>query len=93
LKLQSTGKITLIRVLLSNQGNLRSFRGFVGSLDLSSPDKLEITTHDKWVAVHPDNLIIVAALAIKVGKENTEIIGEVPDTGRYLDKMGLYELT
>ncbi len=82
-----------MKVFLSNQGNLRNFKGFVESLDLSEPGKLEISTHDKWVTVHPANLVIAAALAIKVGKEATEIIGEVPETGRYLDRMGLYNLT
>lgn len=82
-----------MRVFLSNQGNLRNFKSFVESLDFSNPDKLEISTHDKWVTVHPANLVLAAALAIRTGSENSEIIGEIPETGRYLDRMGLYELT
>lgn len=82
-----------MRIFLSNQGNLRNFKGFVESLDFSKPNKLEISTHDKWVTVHPANLVLAAALAIQVGSENTEITGEVPETGRYLDRMGLYALT
>ncbi len=82
-----------MKVFLSNQGNLRNFRSFVNSLDLSDPSKLEISTHDKWVTVHPANLVIAAALAIQVGKENATIIGQVPETGLYLDRMGLYDLT
>ena len=81
-----------MKVHFSNQGNLRNFKSFVESLDLSQPEKLEISTHDKWVTVHPANLVVAAALAIQAGKENTEIIGEVPETGRYLDRMGLYKL-
>ena len=82
-----------MKVFLSNQGNLRNFRSFTQSLDLSHPNELEISTHDKWVTVHPANLVLTAALAIKVGKENTTSVGRVPDTGRYLDRMGLYKLT
>ena len=82
-----------MKVFLSNQGNLRNFKSFIESLDLSYPEKLIISTHDKWVTVHPANLVVAAALAIQAGKENTEIIGKVPETGRYLDRMGLYELT
>lgn len=82
-----------MNIFLSNQGNLRNFRSFAQSLDLSHPNKLEISTHDKWVTVHPANLVLAAALAIQVGKKNTTIVGKVPDTGRYLDRMGLYELT
>lgn len=82
-----------MKIFLSNQGNLRNFKSFVESLDLSNPEKLEISTHNKWVTVHPANLVIAAGLAIQSGKENTEIVGEIPETGRYLDRMGLYELT
>lgn len=82
-----------MKIYLSNQGNLRNFRSFVGSLDLSNPDYLQISTHDKWVTVHPANLVLAAALAMQIGKENVEIVGKVPDTGIYLDRMGLYSLT
>lgn len=92
-KKHSTGKIVYMKIFLSNRGNLRNFKGFAESLDLSNPGKLEIATHDKWVTVHPANLVISAALAIQVGKSNAEIIGDVPETGRYLDRMGLFELT
>ena len=88
-----TGKISLMKIFLSNHGNLRNFKSFTNSLDLSEPNKLEISTHSKWVTVHPANLVLAAALAIKIGKKNTRIVGNVPDTGRYLDRMGLYELT
>ncbi|MCU0653009.1 MAG: ATP-binding protein [Candidatus Pacebacteria bacterium] len=81
-----------MKIFLSNQGNLRNFSAFAKSLDLSQPDKLEISAHDKWVTVHPANLVLVAALAIKAGKENSEIVGRIPETGRYLDRMGLYDL-
>lgn len=81
-----------MKIFLSNQGNLRNFRSFIDSLDLSNPKKLEISTHSKWVTVHPANLVLAAALAIHIGKNHSEILGRVPDTGRYIDRMGLYEL-
>lgn len=37
--------------------------------------------------------MLAASLAVKVGKMNCEIVGKVPDTGLYLDRMGLYKLT
>lgn len=82
-----------MEIHFNNQGNLRNIRSFVASLDLSNPEKLEITTHNRWITVHPANLALAAALAIKVGAENSQIVGDVPDTGRYLDRMGLYKLT
>lgn len=82
-----------MKIYLSNQGNLRNFRSFVNSLDLSDESSLEISTHDKWITVHPGNLVLVASLALQIGKENTEIVGDLPDSGRCLDRMGLYDLT
>jgi anti-sigma regulatory factor (Ser/Thr protein kinase) len=82
-----------MKLYLSNQGNLRNFQSFVKSVDFSNPSTLQIATHNKWITVHPANLVLAAALAMKIGRENTEIIGKVPITGRYLDRMGLYELT
>jgi anti-sigma regulatory factor (Ser/Thr protein kinase) len=82
-----------MRVHFSNRGNLRNFSSFIKSVDLSEPNKLEISTHPKWITVHPANLVLTAALAIKTGRTNTHVTGLVPDTGRYLDRMGLYGLT
>ncbi len=79
-----------MRIYFSNQGNLRYFGHFVQGLDFSEPEKLEIVTDERWVNVHPAHLVLAAALASKVGKKNTEIISDVPESARYLDRMGLY---
>lgn len=81
-----------MKIHFSNQGNLRNFQSFVERLDFSEPDKLEISTHDKWVTVHPANLVLAASLALRVGKERAQIMGAVPSSGAYLDRMGLYDL-
>lgn len=80
-----------MKIYFSNQGYLRNFQSFIRSLDLTSPDTLEITTHSTWVTVHPANLVVAAALALQVGKNNAQIVGGVPSTGAYLDRMGLYD--
>ncbi len=79
-----------MKIHFSNQGNLRNFRRFITALDFRSPEKLEIFTHSKWITVHPANLVLTAALALQAGKDNSEIIGEMPRSGAYLDRMGLY---
>ena len=81
-----------MNIYFSNQGNLRYFSHFVSELDFSRPDKLKIFTDERWVNVHPAYLVLAAALAKKVGRENAEIISGVPESARYLDRMGLYEL-
>ena len=79
-----------MKIHLSNQGNLRNFKSFVNSIDLADSSNLDITVHNKWITVHPANLVIVAALAKIAGKKNSKIIGNIPDTGLYLDQMGLF---
>lgn len=79
-----------MRIYFSNQGNLRYFGHFVQHLDFDNPEKLEIVTDERWVNVHPAHLVLTAALANKVGKENSEIVSNVPESARYLDRMGLY---
>lgn len=81
-----------MRMYFSNQGNLRYLGSFLERLDLSDPGFLEIETDKRWINVHPAHLVLAASLAKKVGKENTKIITRVPESARYLDRMGLYNL-
>ena len=80
-----------MKVHFSNQGALRNFKGFAESLDFSEPGKLEISMDERWTNVNPAQLALTAALALKVGKENAKIVGRVPVSARYLDRMGLYD--
>ena len=81
-----------MRIEYSNQGNLRYFGHFVRKIKLDNTNELEILTDERWVNVHPAYLVLAAALAKKVGKENSRIISKVPESARYLDRMGLYKL-
>lgn len=79
-----------MKAYISNQGSLRNFQTFLRSLDLSDDSVLDIYTHEKWTTAHPANLVIVAALALKVGCQSARIVNRVPQSGLYLDRMGLY---
>ncbi|QWB91216.1 MAG: ATP-binding protein [Candidatus Saccharimonas sp.] len=79
-----------MRIFLSNQAHLRNFSRFIKSIDFSNPDSLEVETHKKWITVHPAILAFTAALAIKTGKENSSIELPLPDNGKHLDSMGLF---
>ena len=81
-----------MRIYLSNQGNLRNIQTFLRSIDWSDEAKLEIATHDKWITVHPANLALTAALAIKVGKSSAEIKSIALPLTRYAPKIGWLDL-
>ena len=79
-----------MKVSFSNSDMLRNFSGFIKRLDFNEPNRLEITMNHRWTNVHPAGIVFVAALALKVGRENSKILGEVPTSAAYLDRMGLY---
>ena len=80
-----------MKIHFGNQGNLRIFKNFAESLDFDEPEKLEITMNEGWVNVSPAQLALAVALARKVGRANAEIVGEMPKSARYLDRMGLFD--
>lgn len=80
-----------MKIHFTNQGTLQNFRNFAETLDFDNPEKLEITMDEKWVSVNPAQLALTAALTLKIGKNNSKIIGPVPTSARYLDRMGLYD--
>ncbi len=80
-----------MKLHLSNSDYLGNFAGFLRSFDSSDPSRLEITTHRKWINVHPAILTLVAALACQAGRENVSIDEVTATSGHYLDRMGLFD--
>jgi hypothetical protein len=81
-----------MKVFLSYRDYLRNFEPFLRSFDPSDPTKLEVTTHDKWVNIHPVVLTMLAALSKTVKPENITIDEVKAASGHYLARMGLYEI-
>jgi len=81
-----------MKVHLSNYDYLRNFDVFLRSLDTSNPERLEITTNDKWIGVHPAILALVAAIGTGVKPENIEFDAITARSGHYLDTMGLFSI-
>jgi anti-sigma regulatory factor (Ser/Thr protein kinase) len=81
-----------MKIHLSNQGYLRHFDVFLSGFDPTEPDKLEISTNDRWISVHPAILTLVAALGLNVGAENTSFDEITAKSGHYLDTMGLFKI-
>jgi anti-sigma regulatory factor (Ser/Thr protein kinase) len=82
-----------MKVYLSTSDYLRNFDRFVNALDLSNHDSLHITSHPKWVNVHPAVLAFTAVLALTVGKQNVEFDDFTASSAHYLDRMGLFNFT
>ncbi len=81
-----------MKIHLSNYDYLRNFDVFLRGIDPSRPDKLEISTNNKWISAHPAMLTFIAALGLKVGPENVSFDEITARSGHYLDVMGLFKI-
>ncbi len=67
---------------------------FIRSFDTSNEKILEITSHKKWVSVHPVVLCIISALGLFMRKHGAKINYEKMEatSKHYFHRMGLFEL-
>lgn len=81
-----------MKIFLSNADYLRNFESFLKSFDSDKCDSLEITTHDRWVNVHPVILTMIAALSKTIDSKKITIDEITAKSGHYLDRMGLFKV-
>src|ERR1700683_534123 len=91
-KMYSTGRLTDMKIYLSNSAFIRNIDAVLRKFDPSDPSRLEISTHESWVSVHPVVLAMVAALGLKVGTENVVCDEIHAKSGGYLERMGLFDM-
>ncbi|MBI4450714.1 sensor histidine kinase [Candidatus Woesearchaeota archaeon] len=67
---------------------------FLKNLDASDERSLEISSHKKWVSVHPVVLAMVAALGLKIINRNKPIRFEKMEATsmHYFERMGLFKV-
>jgi anti-sigma regulatory factor (Ser/Thr protein kinase) len=82
-----------MRIFLPNSANLQNITGLFKAWDLSDPDSMHFTMHERWVAVHPVVLAMTACLAAKFRAGGGRVTGgatTVPSLP-YLIRMGLFD--
>ncbi len=67
---------------------------FIRSFDISNEHLLEITSHKKWVSVHPVVLCMISALGLFMREHKTKINFEKMEatSKHYFHRMGLFSL-
>lgn len=82
-----------MRVTLPISANLQNITGLLTAWDLSDPQTMEFSMHERWVAVHPVVLAMTACLASKFREKGGSITGSVTSvpTLPYLIRMGLFK--
>lgn len=82
----------LMKIHLPNSAFLGNIDPFIRGFDPSDPERLEITANDKWIAVHPAVIAMVAALGLKVGPAGIRCQRLEAGSSHYLVRMGLFRL-
>ncbi|QQR52887.1 hypothetical protein IPG36_02110 [bacterium] len=65
---------------------------FLMGFDPTDPGYLQITTNDRWIAVHPVVLSMIGALGLTVAPERIQFDDIGHKSGHYLEAMGLFSL-
>lgn len=83
-----------MKLHLGNSVWIGNIDTFFKTLDLSDESKLLITSHEKWVSVHPVVLTIVAALGLQVRNKGKDIDFEIMQAAskHYFERMGLFRI-
>jgi len=79
-----------MQIYLPNSAFLGNFDAFLRSMDLSNPEKLEITANRKWISVHPVVLAMIAAIAQTVPRESISCESLSAKSAHYFERMGLF---
>jgi len=83
-----------MRIHLMNSVWIGNIDPFIRSFDTSNEKILEITSHKKWVSVHPVVLCMISALGLFMRKQGAKINYEKMEatSKHYFHRMGLFEL-
>ncbi|MEK7745232.1 MAG: hypothetical protein AAB576_01040, partial [Elusimicrobiota bacterium] len=81
-----------MKIHLPNSAFLGNIDPFIRGFDPSEPNRLDITANDKWIAVHPTVISMVAALGLRVGASSIHCQKLEAGSSHYLVRMGLFKL-
>ena len=83
-----------MKIHIPNSVWLGNIDPFVRSFDSSDENALEITSHKKWVSVHPVVLCMIASLGLFIRKRNAKLSFAKMEakSKHYFERMGLFEL-
>ncbi len=81
-----------MRINLPNSAFLGNIDPFLRNVDISEPEKLEITAHKKWISIHPVVLSMVAALGLNIKPQEIKCERLEAKSKHYLKRMGLFKL-
>jgi len=82
-----------MKIHLSNSVWIGNIDPFIHSFDTSNDKILEITSHKKWVSVHPVVLCMITGLGLFIRRKQAELSFEKMEatSKHYFERMGLFK--
>ena len=77
---------------ISNSVFIGNIDPFLTGFDMSDPERLNITTHDRWMSAHPVVLAMIAAKGLTVPRGNVTIDDITASSGGYFERMKLFDM-
>lgn len=83
-----------MKIHLPNSVWIGNIDPFIRSFDTSNKKILEITSHKKWISVHPAVLCMITALGLFAREEEAELhFGKMEAKSKhYFERMGLFKI-
>ena len=83
-----------MKIHLPNSVWLGNINPFIHSFDTSNDEILEITSHKKWVSVHPVVLCMITGLGLFIREKNSALsFKKMEATSKhYFERMGLFKI-
>ena len=80
-----------MKMHLPNSAFLGNIDSFLRGFDPSKPDELQLTSHPRWVSVHPVVLVMLAALGDRLNHKNIKSDNFEAKSSHYFARMGLFK--
>lgn len=83
-----------MKVHLPNSVWIGNINPFIRSFDITNEEILEITSHKKWLSVHPVVLCMITALGLFIREKNATLSFEKMEakSKHYFERMGLFKI-
>ncbi len=83
-----------MKIHLSNSVWIGNIDPFIHSFDTSNDKILEITSHKKWVSVHPVVLCMITGIGLFIRRKQAELNFEKMEatSKHYFERMGLFKI-
>ncbi|MEK9151725.1 MAG: ATP-binding protein [Patescibacteria group bacterium] len=80
-----------MKIFIPNSAFLGNINPFLKGFDPKNPEKFEIKANEKWIAIHPVVLAMIAALGLPLKADKVFFEKLTAKSAHYLERMGLFK--